>query len=108
MALMDRRKNERYDLRTSLSFSWKDLRNVRHRRDGLLSNISGGGLFVLTRDPPPTGSRINVSVSFETALPGRRLAIWITGQVVRVELPVEAEDTGGFAVVIKRYTLRSE
>ena len=103
---MDRRKHERYDLQVPLSFSWKDLRKIRQRHEGLLSNISGGGLFILTDDPPPKGSRVHVRVSIPTVSPGRELIIRATGKVVRLESAVGAEAREGFATVFDRVSVR--
>ena len=103
---MDRRKHERYDLQAPLSFSWKDLRKIRQRHEGLLSNISGGGLFILTDDPPPKGSQVHVRVSIPTVSPGKELIIRATGEVVRLESAVGAEARTGFATIIIRASVR--
>lgn len=106
VTLMDRRRRERYDLRAPLSFSWRDLSKIRQRHDGVLSNISGGGLFILTLDPPPKGSQVHVRVSIPTVSPGRELIIRATGEVVRLESAVGAEGRTGFATIINHFSVR--
>ncbi len=105
---MERRQHERYDLRTSVSFSWKDSRGVRQRRKGLLSNISGGGFFVLTCDSPPEGAPIQLVASFRGFFAGTRVVVRASAQVVRVESAAVAERGAGFAAAIKHFTLRND
>lgn len=104
---MDRRQHERYDIQAPVRFSWKDLTDVRQRGKGLLTDISGGGLFVSTPDSPPEGARIRLSVAFRTVFAGAGLVIRGVGAVVRVELPREAEGRLGFAAAIETFSFRS-
>ena len=73
-----------------------------------MANISGGGILVLTCDPPPSGARVHLSVSFRSLLAGARLVVRSVAQVVRVESASEVEGHAGFAVAIESYTLRKE
>ncbi|MGB7439309.1 MAG: PilZ domain-containing protein [Candidatus Acidiferrum sp.] len=105
---MERRQHERYGLQAPVSFSWKDSRNTSQRREGLLLNISGGGVFIATRDLPPRGARIRLRVSLQTVVAGAELDIRASAEVVRAELPGEGEaaERTGFAAAIKAFTLR--
>jgi len=62
----------------------------------------------LTCDPPPNGALVYLSVSFRPLLAGARLLVRAVALVVRVELTSEVEGHAGFAVAIKRYTLRKD
>jgi PilZ domain len=106
VALMERRQHERYGLEAPLSFSWKSPGNVSRRSEGLLINISGGGIFVATTDLPPEGARIRLSVSLRTVLVGTHLAIRASAELVRVGFCPSVGSTG-FAAAIKTLTLRS-
>jgi len=107
---MERRQHERYGLQAPVGFRWKDSRDTSQSRKGLLLNISGGGVFIATRDLPPGGASIRFSVSLQSALGGTQLDIRASAKVVRVELPGEAEaaERTGFAAAIKAFTLRSD
>jgi hypothetical protein len=106
---MERRQHERYGLQAAVSFSWKDSRNTNQHCSGLLLNISGGGVFIATRDLPPTGTRIRLKMSLPTVVGGSRLDIRASAEVVRLELPKESEIAQriGFAAATKSFTLRS-
>jgi PilZ domain len=106
---MERRQHERYGLQASVSFSWKGAGNTGQRCSGLLLNISGGGVFIATRDLPAKGTRIRLKMSLPTAVGGTHLDIRQTAEVVRLELPKETETEAhtGFAAVTKSFTLRS-
>lgn len=108
VALMERRQHERYDLQTPLSFSWKGARGVRYRREGLLRNISGGGVFVVTREVPPVGSEVRFSVSIHSVLAWSRLVLQATVSVVRADPTLRADTLPGFGAAMKSYTLRNE
>jgi PilZ domain len=103
---MDRRQHERYDLEAPLSFSWNGPRGVRHRLQGLLRNMSGGGVFVSTSESPPEGTRIQFSMSFHSVLAGSRLVLRACAQVVWVEVAA-VQGRGGFAAAIKTFTMRN-
>jgi hypothetical protein len=106
---MERRQHERYGLQAAVSFSWKDSQNTTQRCNGLLLNISGGGVFIATRDLPPTGTRIRLKLSLPTVVGGTQLNIRATAEVIRLELPREGEtaERTGLAAATKSFTLRS-
>jgi PilZ domain len=107
---MERRQHERYGLQAPVSFSWKDSRNTTQRCNGLLLNISGGGVFIATRDLPPKGTRIRLKMSLPTVVGGTQLNIRASAEVVRLELPKEIETAEriGLAAATKSFTLRSD
>lgn len=105
---MERRQHERYGLQAPVSFSWRDFRNTSWRCKGLLLNISGGGVYIATRDLPPRGVRIRFSVSLRAVFAATQLDIRGSAEVVRLELPGEIEGRAGFAAAIKGFTLRSD
>jgi len=104
-APMDRRQHERYTLETPVNFSWNDPGDVRQRRKGFLSNISGGGILVSTHGPPPNGACIHFTVCLRPLYGGARLVIRAVGQVLRVESASETEGPTQFAASIKTFTL---
>jgi PilZ domain len=104
---MERRQHERYELEAPLSFSWNGPGGGLHRHEGLLRNMSGGGLFVSTSDWPPEGVRIRFNMSFDSFLAGSPLIIRACAQVVRVELPTPGQSRAGFAAAMKTFTLRN-
>ncbi len=108
VALMERRQHERYDLQTPLSFSWKSARGVRYRREGLLRNISGGGVFVATREVPPVGSEVRFCVLIHSVLAWSRLVLHGTVSVVRTDPTLRADALPGFGAAMKSYTLRNQ
>jgi hypothetical protein len=105
---MDRRKHGRYDLRSPVCFVWKDTTNILRRGKGLLSNISGGGMFVSTNDPPPKGARTHLTVSLRSVSADFGLILRGMGLVVRVEYTQEAEGPLGFATAIKTFSLHND
>jgi len=105
---MERRQYERYDLRASLVFSWLGPKGVRHRRRGLLRNISGGGVFVCSSESPPMDARTRFSVPVESFfVPGSEVIIRAVARVVRLELLAPNEGSSGFAAAIDTFTLHS-
>ena len=103
---MERRRHERYDVEAALCFCWKRAGNARHDVEGVARDISGGGVFIFTRDPPPVGSTVRFSIFFSSFLPSSRLVMEAVAQVVRLESPGEARP--GFAAVLRAYKLRNE
>ena len=105
---MERRQYERHGLRAPLVFSWLGPKGVRHRRRGLLRNISGGGVFVCSSESPPVDARIRLSVPVESFfVPGSEVIIRAAARVVRWELLAPDEGSSGFAAAIDTFTLYS-
>ena len=101
---MDRRQHERYDVEAPVSFCWNGPGGV-HRHQGLVRNMSGGGVFVATHDSPPERARIQFKVSFRCLFPCSRLVIRARAQVVRVALTAPQPGRVGFAAAMKTFTL---
>jgi PilZ domain len=105
---MERRQHERYGLEAPVNFWWRDSRNIRHRCQGLLLNISGGGVFVATDTLPPQGTLIRFSASLRTAFGGRHLGIRVGARVIRQEHGEKAAERMGLAAAINTLTLHSD
>jgi len=93
---MDRRRSNRFDLRTPVSFLWKGLDGIRHRGEGLVRDISELGIFVFADGPPPAGSTVQFEVCFPSTSV-KRAEIRARGRVVRVETVDESRAQFGFA-----------
>jgi PilZ domain len=102
---MEHRRQKRYDLRGRVDFSWTDNEGVRHKRRGLLKNISVTGVFISTPNLPPAEARIRFQVSFRSLFAGFRLVVRAVAYVVRVEPAAEFNGGAGFAAVVEKYTL---
>ena len=105
---MDRRRHERCDLEAPLRVSWKGPGDVRHRAKGMVRNLSGGGVFVSTDDPPPVGARVRFYLYFRSFLASSRIVMQTTAQVVRVEPSSQGKVPAGFAATLETYILRNE
>lgn len=105
---MQRRRHERYELEVQLNFSWKDTEGVRHLANGTAHNISGGGIFISTNDPPPLRSRIRFNLSFNSFLANSRLVMDTIAEVIRVEPSPRIEEPAAFAAFLGPYTLRND
>lgn len=105
---MQRCRHERFDLEAPLNFSWKDPEGANHRGMGVVGNLSAGGLFISTLDPPTVSSRVRFTLSFRSFLAGSRLVMQTITQVVRVDSNPPVEAVTGFAAALKTYTLRNE
>ena len=105
---MDRRQHERYNVEARLRFSWKTSKGTSRRGEGVLRNISGGGVFVVTTKLPPEGTNIQFNTSLEYFVAGSRLLIRGVAQVVRVALSTSAESRTGFGAAITALKLRND
>jgi len=104
---MDRRQHERYNVEARLRFSWTS-KGTSRRGQGVLRNISGGGVFVATTELPPEGTNIQFNTSLEYFVAGSRLLIRGVAQVVRVALSARAKTGTGFAAAITALKLRND
>lgn len=103
---MDRRHQRRYDLQAAAHFSWKDAGGIRWRGRGFTRDVSETGLFVVTRDAPPSGVPVKVEVRALSQL-GSGLLMQAKGQVVRVQVNEQPASGVGFAVATRSLVLRS-
>src|SRR5271168_418392 len=103
---MDRRQHERFDLQATAQFSWQDALGVRWRGRGLTRDISETGVFVETRDAPPSGTPVRLEVR-AYSVSGSGLLMQTKGNVVRVEVSNQPANGVGFAVVTRSLVLRN-
>jgi hypothetical protein len=104
---MDRRQHERSDLKGPVNFTWKTPGGIR-RGKGTIWNISRGGIFVSTSEPPPVGAHLRLHVRFRFFFPGSRLVMQTNARVVRAESSSELKVAAGFAAALQSYILRNE
>jgi PilZ domain len=104
-----RRRHERSDVEAPVNFSWKGSADVRqHQGEGTLQNISRGGVFIRTGDPPPLGTRVKFKLFFRSFVPDSRLVMQASARVVRAEPSSQAGARAGFAATLKIYILRND
>jgi hypothetical protein len=103
---MDRRNHRRYDLQATAHFSWKDAGGTRWQGRGLTRDISETGLFVVTRNAPPSGVAVKVEVRAYSQW-GSGLLMQAKGQVVRVEVNEQPASGVGFAAATRSLVLRN-
>jgi len=101
----------RYPIQVPVRFSWSVRNGAMLARYGAMRqgkgrsrDISEGGAFVFARNLPPVGASISLSIQFRSA-GSRFLRMEVTGEVVRVELPLERKLHWGFAVASKTVAL---
>jgi PilZ domain-containing protein len=100
------RTQMRFPIAAPVKFNWLARNGTQHQGTGRSRNVSEGGAFVFTRKLPPIGACIDLSIQFPSAaLNGRILRMEMTGEVVRLELPLDHKSKWGFAVVRKRRSL---
>jgi hypothetical protein len=100
------RTQMRFPIAAPVTFNWLARDCTQHQGTGRSRNISEGGAFVFTRKLPPIGACINLSIQFPSlASNGRILRMEMTGEVVRLELPLDRKSKWGFAVARKRRSL---
>ncbi len=96
----------RYPIHAPVTFFWLARNGAQRQGKGKSKNLSEGGAFVLARSLPPVGASISLSIHFpHSATGGRLLHMEMTGEVVRVELPLGRKSNWGFAVACKNTAL---
>lgn len=99
----------RYPIHAPVTFSWLARNGAQRQGKGRSRNLSEGGAFILARNLPPIGASISLSVQFPaTATGGRLLRMEMSGEVVRVELPLGRKSNWGFAVACKKRALNQQ
>jgi hypothetical protein len=102
---MDRRKNERHNVGGVARFHWKDKRGIDREERGNVRNVSVGGIFIETENPPPVGTAIFVQFGFDKLGRCPAVSIRAKGRINRVER-IPLKDQGmGFAVSVGRMNL---
>jgi hypothetical protein len=105
--LIDRRKNNRYELGAKVSFLWKDSEGNNRQGTGSMRDVGVQGLFVMTFVSPPVGTPIRLEVCFDSTLPEPRVSIHAKGRVCRVDSVNQNRERWGFAATTKRLTIGS-
>jgi hypothetical protein len=105
--LIDRRKNNRYELGAQVSFLWKDSEGNSHQGTGTMRDVCVRGLFVMTFIAPPIGTPIRLEVYFDSSLAEPRVSIHAKGRVCRVDTVNQNRERWGFAAITKRLTFAS-
>jgi hypothetical protein len=105
-AIVQPRKDNRYQIGVPVIFSWKDVNEVRQQAVGLSRDISVRGAFVFTTSPPPLEARVKLKICLplvgEAVQPAH---FYGQGKVVRVDI-ADGETRGGFAMVGKPFVAR--
>jgi hypothetical protein len=91
-----------------MNFSWNGPAGAHHRAQGTVHNISAGGIFISTNEPPPLTSQVRFSVFFRSFLAASRLVMQTTARVIRLEPSPGGNAPAAFAAAFKTYTLRNE
>ena len=103
-AMINGRKNVRYQLQVLAVFRWRDRKKGdEHRVEGRTRDISISGAFISASVCPPVGMAVKVDMVLAT-IPNslRSLRLNAQGRVVRSEQSSSAGGTGGFAVLLER------
>ena len=90
---MDLRRNKRYRLKASVTYSWEQTDGSKARGEAYTRDISCSGVFILTSDRLPSGTPVKLEIvlpSLHEKVPGASLQT--QGDVVRSE-------ESGFAAV---------
>ncbi len=106
MEAIDRRKNERHRVGGTVWFHWRDITGTSREETGSLRNVSAGGLFVDTTDPPPVGTEVLFQFEFNSPDKSPAVSIKTKGQVSRVELKRLQDGSSGFAASTSRMRLQ--
>ena len=104
---MERRQHTRYDLSASVAFFWKNQGGSRHDGEGFTRDLSEGGMFVFTDNPPPVGTIVRIDVFFPPFKTGAALQVKAKCEVLRLESSAAGETRGGFAAISKSFVLRN-
>jgi hypothetical protein len=107
---MDRRHHRRFDLQIGLSFQWVDTWCVVHREQGVVRDVSGGGVFVCTTNLPRLGTDVQIELHVGSVLARSPLVVQGVGEVVRVQQDLQnhKKEGAGFAAAVRSLVLRDE
>jgi len=95
--ISERRNQIRFNLRAPVNFSWTDSAGAVHYGEGVTRDISSHGVYVRAEWRPPEEAHIHVDISLPSLLETNKTLV-MTGKakVVRVEVPIPDENSGGF------------
>lgn len=102
---MERRSYHRYEVSAVVNFEWELADGTRRQATGISRDLSAGGLFVFTDDPPPFGTTVEFDLDFGTARPGTGVNVRAKGEVCRIEATSLPTQRAGFAVSSGRMRL---
>jgi PilZ domain-containing protein len=103
---MERRKHARQNLSAPVRFDWELSDGGHHQGTGVTRDVSAGGLFVVTEDPPAVGTSVYLKVDLKTSRLNPTATIQAKGQVSRIEMIHLTGQLIGFALSTRRMTLR--
>jgi hypothetical protein len=92
-----KRGHRRYSIHLPVVFTWSAGSGAMRQGRGRSRDISELGAFVFARNLPVVGASICLSIPFQSP-GGRTMQMEMTGEVVRVELPLRRKFHWGFAV----------
>ncbi len=99
---LDRRAGDRFPIEREVTYKTLNPKGEVDLGSGLSINISRGGLLFSTEQPPPTGKRVEISVSWPVQLGGKcALKLVAQGRVVRATAK-------SIAVAIEKYEFRTQ
>lgn len=104
---MDRRHHNRYELKASATFRWKDAEGRRCFGRGHLRDISEKGVFVATDTQPPVGATVRFDVLFDSFRDGSTVMIHTKSNVIRVESANQTQPHHGFAAATRTLKIRN-
>jgi hypothetical protein len=98
------RQFTRFNVRYPVVFVWKD-ESGEHAGRGVTSNISAGGMLILSSDCPPTSSIIHCEMSLPSPEGGSVMALegTATGSVLRKQ---NNDREAGFAIRSSEFIVR--
>ena len=97
----DRRADRRYDLALGLRFQYEDAGGRTQVGEGVVVDLSRGGVRLSADHPPPNGVSIDVHIDWPFLLQGTcPLELFIRGRVA-------VADERGTVVTISRYEFRT-
>jgi hypothetical protein len=93
----------RFPMETRVTFRWIDESGVPHEREGRTLNISELGAFVRSREHPPQGTPVQLTVFLPPVQKNHAAPtpMLLHGRVVRIEDNQRGEEAYGFAVEVK-------
>ena len=96
--MLERRRHKRFGLKAPVLFLWKDAHGKRRRGRGITRDISLHGTFVLTKEFPPIGTKVRLTVHFRDHA---MLKMRAEGQTIRVQPSGPVRTERGFAATTK-------
>lgn len=98
---MERRNQQRHDLKAPVIFTWKDTKGKRRHGRGSTRDISMLGVFVLTKNLPPTGAGVRLEVLFRGH---QKFRMRTQGEAIRIHERGRGLVARGFAATTKPWT----